>query len=194
MTDAPNARAERLRRVAEARLGWVRCAVEHVHHRHNTSALLRTCDAMGVHRVHLVGDERFRASVGPARGADRWLDLRPHRTAVEAVEALRRDGVRLVVADLADDALPPEAVPLDRPVCLWFGAEVLGVDPWVRSVADAVVTVPMHGFAQSLNVSVAAGMVLHTVATRARALGAAARLGADEVEALVAAWAARDAG
>lgn len=170
----------------------VRCAVEHVHHRHNASAILRTCDALGIHTVHVVGDERFRASQGPARGAERWLDLRAHRSTEEAVAALRAEGVALWVADLDPEARAPEAIPLDRPVCIWLGAEVLGVDPVARAAADGVVSLPMHGFAQSLNVSVAAAMILRTVAERSRSGGPAACFTPEAAARLVARWRAVD--
>lgn len=179
--------------VADARLAHVRCAAEHVRHRHNVSALLRTCDALGVHRVHLAGDVPFVASRGACLGADHWLDIAHHDTVEEAVARLRADGVALWVADLDERGVPPEAVPLDRPVCLWFGAEVLGVHPVARRAADGVVTLPMRGMAQSLNVSVAGALVLHTVAERTRAhLGDAARLPVADREALLAGWIARD--
>ena len=65
----------------------------------------------------------------------------------------------------------PEAIPVDRPVCLWFGAELVGVSDAARAAADGVVQLPMMGFAQSLNVSVAAALALRPVADAARRLG-----------------------
>lgn len=188
------ARHRRLAEVAAERLTWVRCAVECVHHRHNASAILRTCDATGVHTVHVVGDRHFQASQGPARGADRWLDLHRHATTAEALAALRADGVALYVADLSDDAVAPVDLPLDRPLCLWFGAEALGVSDEARAAADGVVTVPMRGFAQSLNVSVAAAISLHVVTEAVRRVhGDAAHLTEAQQRDLLEAWVARDA-
>ena len=180
-----------MRRVLEGRLGLVRCAVEAVYHRHNVSAILRSCDAFGVHHVHLVGGEGP-AGTGPARGAERWLALHGHPTTADALAAVREAGCDLWVADLADDAVPPEQVPLDRPVCLWFGAELLGVSPEARAAARGVVGIPMAGMAQSLNVSVAAAVALRPVADRARALGPGARLSDEAGSRTLAAWRARD--
>ena len=151
------------------RLATVACAIEAVHHRHNVSAILRTCDALGVHGVHLVEGRRFRPSKGATRGAERWLDLRRHPGPAEAVATLRDEGYAVYVADLAPDAHTPDTVPLDRPVALWFGAEHAGVSQEATEAADGVVMLPMHGFAQSLNVSVAAALILSQVAQRARA-------------------------
>lgn len=185
-------RVERMQQVLDERLGHVRCAIEAVYHRHNVSAILRTCDALGVHRVHLVAGERLRVSKGAARGAERWLSLRHHDGPTEAIEALRADGFRVFVADLEGDPRTPEELPLDRPICLWFGAELVGVSPEARAAADGVVTLPMRGMAQSLNVSVAAALALRPVAERARALGRSAFLTAPERAATLAEWLARD--
>ena len=181
-----------MREVLDQRLGYVRCAIEAVYHRHNVSAILRTCDALGVHHVHLVAAEWVNVSKGPARGAERWLALHHHPTAADAIAEIRAAGCRLLVADLAGDAVSPEEVPLDRPVCLWFGAELVGVSEEARAAADGVVALPMRGMAQSLNVSVAAALALRPVADRARQLGPAALLTPQEHARTLGAWQERD--
>jgi tRNA (guanosine-2'-O-)-methyltransferase len=180
-----------MREVLDRRLGHVRCAIETLHHRHNVSAVLRTCDALGIHHVHLAGAP-FTATTAASRGAERWLALHRHPSVEQAVAAIRADGFRLWVADLAEGAVAPEDVPLDRPVCVWLGAELEGVHGAVRAAADGVVTVPMHGFSQSLNVSVAGALTLRPIAERARALGEAALLPHDERATTLAAWLARE--
>jgi len=184
-------RLDRMRAVLEQRLVHVRCAIEAVHHRHNVSAILRTCDALGVHRVDLVSHERFKVSPGAARGAERWLDLKTHDDPTIAIQNIQADGYRVYVADLSDDAVEPRGVPLDRPACLWFGAEHAGVSEAATAAADGVVMLPMRGFAQSLNVSVAAALVLSQVADRARSLHDAL-LSEEERQATLHAWLARE--
>ncbi len=178
--------------VLAARLARVHCAVEAVHHRHNISAILRTCDALGIHHVHLVGTGRFKVSPGAARGAERWLQLHHHPDAAAAISHLRGQQIRIFVADLQGAPVPPEEVPVQSSVCLWFGAELVGVSDAAREAADGVVMLPMHGFAQSLNVSVAAALALRPVAERARALGSEALLPAATQAELLQAWVARD--
>ena len=90
--------------------------------------------------------------------------------------------------------MAPEAVPVDAPVCLWFGAELVGVSPVAREAADGVVQLPMYGFAQSLNVSVAAALVLRPVAEAARRLGPAAGLPEGERRRILSAWLTREHG
>ncbi|MCA9488440.1 MAG: RNA methyltransferase [Myxococcales bacterium] len=186
-------RLQRMRDVLEQRLQRVRCAVEAVYHRHNVSAILRTCDALGLHDVHLVGTRKLRVSPGPARGTERWLELHHHEDSADAIRALRAEGVAIWVADLVPGrSVPPEEVPVDRPICLWFGAELLGVSPEARAAADGVVHLPMHGMAQSLNVSVAAALALRPVSMAARALGPDVLLSPERRDSVLASWLARE--
>ena len=180
-----------MRNALDGRLGHVRCAIEAVYHRHNVSAILRTCDSLGLQHVHLV-QGHFEPAKGAARGAETWLDLHRERTVTQAIDNIRAAGFQIWVADLAEDAATPEQVPLDKPVCLWFGAELVGVSDEARAAADGVVTVPMWGLAQSLNVSVAAALTMRPVAERARALGKTALLADDEREHIWKKWMDRE--
>lgn len=168
-------RPRRLERILDAldqRMDGLEIVVEAVRRRHNVSAILRSADAFGVHRVHLVTGS-FKPSIGASRGSERWLDLQFHPTTTSCVQALRARGFRVWVADLSDSAIPPEQVPVDGPCALLFGSELAGVTPEAHAVADGVVTIPMYGFAESLNVSVAAALVLRTLGERRRTLAGA---------------------
>lgn len=175
-------RLERIQAALAQRLAHVSCAVQAVHHRHNMSAILRTCDALGIHRVDLV-EGHFKAVRGAARGAERWLDIHHHTSPADAVRALDDAGFSIWVADLDADAVTPEELPLEGPVCIWMGAELEGVDPVAHEAAAGVVRVPMRGLAQSLNVSVAAALTLRPVAERARSLHGDAALLSKEAQA-----------
>lgn len=176
--------------VAAHRLKRVAVAAESIHHRHNISAVLRSCDAFGIHEVHLV-ERTFVPGKGAARGAERWLDLHLHPDPVSAVRHLKAQGWQLWVADVHGEAVPPEDVPLDKPVCLWLGNELLGVGEHIRAEADGVVQIPMVGFTRSLNVSVAAGLLLYEITRRAHQAPDAHLTEAEQAE-LVARWKAQD--
>ncbi len=158
-------RLRRLLDVLDVRIGGLAVVAEAVNRRHNVSAILRSAEAFGVHEAHLVCNE-FRPVAGAAKGAQRWLDLAFHETTETCVGALRERDHALYVCHLTDDALTPEQVPVDRPVALLFGGELTGVSPVARSLCDGVVKLPMVGVTQSLNVSVAAGIILQIVARR----------------------------
>lgn len=184
-------RVSRITQTAENRLKQVSIAIEAVHHRHNISAILRTADSLGIATVHLITGN-FRAARGAARGAERWLTIHKHPSTLHAIAQIQAEGRDIYVADIAKEAFAPSAVPVDRPLCLWFGAEHAGVSPEAIAAAKGVVSLPMHGMAQSLNVSVAAALISSVVSERARARGPSALLSEKEATEQVARWLKRE--
>lgn len=164
------------------RLGSIVAVAECVRRRHNASAILRTCEAFGVHEVHLV-TAGFRPSPGAARGAERWVHRRRFETTTESLTELKARGYRIYVADLLENAHTPESVPVDQPIAMVFGSEVRGVSDEARALADGAVMIPMVGLTGSLNVSVSAAIILRALTERRRAL-----VGADLDEAARAAF------
>lgn len=163
---------ERVARVAaalEQRLGSVVAVCEALNRRHNVSAVLRSCEAFGIHEVHLVTPS-FRPAYGTARGAERWVVRHRFEHVADSFVALRARGFRVYAADLDAAAYTPETVPVDTPVAVVFGSEMLGVSAEARAACDGVIRVPMVGLTGSLNVSVSAAIILRALAERRRAL------------------------
>lgn len=158
-------RLARMLGVLDVRIGGLAVAAEAVNRRHNVSAVLRSAEAFGLHEAHLICNE-FRPVRNAAKGAQRWLEITRHDTTAECVAALQAQGHALYVCDLADDAISPEEVPVDRPLALLFGSELHGVSPVARAHADGVVRLSMVGVTQSLNVAVAAAIMLQIIARR----------------------------
>jgi tRNA (guanosine-2'-O-)-methyltransferase len=162
-------RSARVEAALARRLGSVVAVAESVRRRHNVSAILRSCEAFGVHEVHLI-TAGFTPAPGAARGAERWVLRRRFDTVADSVADLRGRGFRVVVADFSPDAFTPETVPVDRPLAIVFGSELRGVSAEARALADGAVMIPMLGLTQSLNVSVSAAILLRVVSERRRAL------------------------
>jgi tRNA (guanosine-2'-O-)-methyltransferase len=162
-------RVARMVEVLDRRLGSVVLVAEAVRRRHNVSAIIRTADALGLHEVHLITGS-FRPSPGAARGSERWIRIHRHATTAACLEQLQARGFRVYAADLHPQALSPEQVPVDGPVALLFGAELSGVSEDARALVDGYVILPMFGFVESLNVSVAAALITRAVADRRRAV------------------------
>ena len=142
--------------------------LEAVNRRHNSSAILRSAECFGCHEVHMVTG-RFKPAKGAARGSERWLELHRHQDLADCARALKQRGFSIYVADLSLDAMDPEQVPVDSPLAVVFGSELEGVSDEARSVADGLITVPMQGLTESLNVSVAAACILQRLTARRRA-------------------------
>lgn len=157
---ATEARSERLKSILTKRTGSVTVVFDHPRDPHNGSAVLRSCDAFGVQRVHVIcGQEQFAASRMVAKGSDRWVDIIHHESAEVATRFLRADGFRLLVTHPEGRLKPSDLCSLDK-VALILGNERDGVSPELSRLADDTVQVPMRGFVESLNVSVTAGILV----------------------------------
>jgi len=164
-------RWQRMEQVLAARLGHVRLVVENVHDPHNLSAVLRSAEALGVQHVHVVeAATGFSLSRRISRGAHKWLTVHRYRDFGECADELRDAGFRLYAAMLRPDAVPLETLPVIDPLALVLGNEHDGVSAAAVAACDGCFTIPMAGFVQSLNISVAAAVSLYSVTTRVRAL------------------------
>ncbi len=130
----------------------------------NVSAIMRTANGFGIQRVHAIDSAgKYKRSKRTTRGADKWVDRYRWETTEECFDQLRADGYLVVAADVGDDASPISELDLTGRCALVFGNELDGLSSTARSGADAVVTVPMEGFAESFNISVAAAIALYEV-------------------------------
>lgn len=154
-------RLQRLKSVLEKRQPDLTVIMENVHKPHNLAAVLRTCDAVGVPRVHAVSaDSRIRASVSAAQGTHRWVPVTTHARLADAIEAAHGQTMQIVAAHPATGAVDYREVDYTRPTAILLGAELDGVSEQALAAADHQVIIPMHGMATSLNVSVAAALML----------------------------------
>lgn len=132
-----------------------------VHKDHNISAIIRTCDAVGVARLNAVspGGE-FRRHHMVAGGSKRWVDVELHETVEEAYAALRLAGMRILAAHGAPGAVDFRRIDFTEPTAVVLGSELTGPTPYAIDNADTAISIPMHGLVESLNVSVAAAVIL----------------------------------
>jgi tRNA (guanosine-2'-O-)-methyltransferase len=153
-------RAARLRAVFTARLDAVTVVMDAPHDPHNGAAVVRSCDAFGVHRLHVVERiEQFLASNAVARGSERWVDVRTYPGVEGAVAALAASGHELIATHPEGDLLPHDLASVPRPA-LVLGNERTGIVEHLRAACRHSVRIPMRGFAESLNVSVTAAILL----------------------------------
>jgi tRNA (guanosine-2'-O-)-methyltransferase len=155
-----DARRDRLLEVVHRRLGSVAVVFDAPHDPHNGAAVVRSCEAFGVHAVHVVESrEEFLLATTVARSAEKWVDMRLHKKGASAIEALVRDGFELVAAR-ADGSLVPEDLKHIPRLALVLGNERDGISEELLAACTRSVRVPMRGFVESLNVSVTAAILL----------------------------------
>jgi tRNA (guanosine-2'-O-)-methyltransferase len=154
------ARARRLQEGIERRVGSVTLVLDAPHDPHNGAAILRSADAFGLPEIHVVPrDETFRVGRTVARGAERWVDVIVHPTPEEAIERLRARAFTLVGTHPSGELVPSDLAHIPR-VALLFGNEHAGLRESLAQACDRTVRIPMRGFVESLNVSVAAAVLL----------------------------------
>lgn len=130
----------------------------------NVSAIMRSAEAFGIQTMHAVDTSNaFKRSRRTTRGADKWIDRYRWEDPLSCLASLGGDGYQIFLADASPDAVPLEDADLTGRVALVFGNERDGVSAVTRSSVDGSVRIPMDGFVESLNVSVAASIVLHDV-------------------------------
>jgi len=154
------ARRRRLWEVIERRLDGVTLLMDAPHDPHNGSAILRSCEAFGVQTVHVVERiEPFLAARRIAKGTEHWVDVVGHPSVDHALSELRNDGYLLVASHPAGELEPSELAALPR-LALILGNEHDGICRALEQAAERSVRIPMRGFVESLNVSVAAAILL----------------------------------
>lgn len=155
-------RFRKLERVLARRQPDLTVLAADVHKPHNVSAIVRTSDAVGIHRVHAVspGGE-FRYHRMASGGSRHWVRLTLHPSVDAAVEQLRDDGWRLVAAHPQEDARDFRDVDYTKKTAVVLGSELEGLDAIALDAADDIITIPMRGMVGSLNVSVAAALILY---------------------------------
>lgn len=175
-------RFARFKTVLDSRQPDLTVLVEDVHKPHNVSALLRTCDAVGIPVLHAVSPRgEFHRHHMVSGGARKWVRTEPHADLPSAVAHLRDAGFRILAADLDAQALDYRGWDYTQPTALLLGSELAGVTPTAARLADERICVPMHGLAESLNVSVAAAVILYEAMRQREAAGAYARRRLDEL-------------
>lgn len=163
-------RLERFEKVLDTRTRYITVALEDVFQLHNASAVIRSCDVFGLQEAHLI-EARFgrRLDKNIAMGAQRWVDVHRHGSTGACVAALRQRGYRIVATSPHPGSLTPEECPLDQPLALFLGTEKEGLSPELLAAADETIHIPMVGFTESLNISVAAAILLYRLTARLRA-------------------------
>ena len=132
-----------------------------VHKGQNLSAIVRTCDAVGIMDVHSALDEAtFRAHTGTTMGTHKWVETHVYRDVTEPLKSLTAQGFQIIAADTAGDSWDYRAVDYSRPTALLLGAEKYGISDVAAPYIDQRISVPMLGMVESFNVSVACAIIL----------------------------------
>lgn len=183
-------RLARMRDIVRSRMKGLTVVLEDLYDSGNRSAVYRTAEGHGIRDVHVIRPERARKphARDVSRGSEKWLEIKEYESTTECMQQLRDGGFQVIAADL-DSARPISTYTFQRPTALVFGNERDGITDEMRSLADGSFLIPMRGFIQSYNISVAAAIaVAHAREGRERALGCRTDLGFVESQELLASY------
>lgn len=165
------ARQAKFRQVINHKQVGVSVILEDVLDSHNIAAVMRSCDAVGIHHLHIIHNDDLRyCKIARSHPTDhkkasgntaKWLQLHYHKDTKSCLEQVKAAGVNIWATHLSAEAHSLYEVDLTTPVALLFGNEREGVSPLALSMCDGVFTIPMVGMSQSLNISVACAVSLY---------------------------------
>lgn len=149
---------------------------ESVHKPHNLSAILRSCDAVGIGRVHAVNPTGGVPTYNEtSASAEKWVSVVVHPDLHTALRLMRGENMQVLAAHLSSEAVDYRDVDYTQPTCILMGNEKHGVSTEAARFADHHIIIPMLGMVQSLNVSVATAVVLFEAQRQRRNAGKYAR-------------------
>ncbi len=153
------------------RTRYATIVLEDLYQPHNASAVMRTCDCFGIQDVHII-EKRNKWITTPdiERGSSKWININRYNTpdqnnTLACLKSLKSKGYKCV-ATTPHTELTIDSLPLDAPVALIFGNEGRGVSQEVLDNVDYKIKIPMYGFTESFNISVAAAICMNTLRQR----------------------------
>lgn len=154
-------RYARIRQFLSLRQPSLTLCLEQLHKPHNVSAIVRSCDAVGVHEVHAVWDNKPQFRKSTAMGSENWVYTKEHACIEDAVSHLKLQNMQVLVTNLSDNAVDFREIDYTQPTAIILGQEKHGATHEAIAAADHDINIPMVGMVQSLNVSVAAALILY---------------------------------
>lgn len=146
--------------------------LENIYDRGNVSAAMRSCEAFGFLQMYLVDQPgaKFKAANRVTKGADKWLDVNAFSSAGAAVDDLHARGYQVWATDLdTQDSI--DTLDWSKPIAIVLGNEKDGVSEDMRARVDGRFRIPMLGFSQSFNISVAAALIFYRAHLESRGRG-----------------------
>ncbi|MEJ7736587.1 MAG: RNA methyltransferase [Chitinophagaceae bacterium] len=157
-------RKDRILAVLNKRQPDMTVVLENVFDPHNISAVMRTCDAIGIQEIYVLNTKIPRHRKWGSKSsssAHKWLTVHQFSDARECFEVVRKNYSRILTTHLSSDAVPLYNLNFTTSVAVVFGNEKEGVSEEIRAMADGNFIIPQVGMIRSLNISVACAITLY---------------------------------
>lgn len=181
------------RKVLRDRTRHFTVVLEDIYQQHNASAVVRSCDIFGVQDLHVIENKYVnKVSRHVAKGSQKWLTFHRYREASENTEncltALRDQGYQIIATTPHNNSCLLQDFDITKKSAFVFGVEKEGVSEEIMEQADGYLKIPMVGFTESLNISVAAAIILQNLTERLRKSEVLWKLTSTEKELLYFEW------
>lgn len=165
-----------IERVLALRTRHITVVLEDIYQSQNLSAVIRTCECLGVQDVHIIeNSSAYAVNRRVLKGAHKWVTVSRHRggedNTLACYDALREKNYRIVTVSPEGSGTPVDQLALSSRTALVFGNELHGVSTKARACCDEQVRIPMYGFTESLNISVSVALCVFTLINKIRAGG-----------------------
>lgn len=167
-------RQEKLLNVLRKRQNDLTIVMENVHDPHNISAVMRTCDAVGIQDIYILNTKIPRHKKFGAKSsssAAKWLTIHQYENVEECFSSLRSRYSTILTTHLSTDAVGLYDIDFTKSIALVFGNEHAGVTDEARALADGNFIIPQMGIIQSLNISVACAVSIYEACRQKKAAG-----------------------
>lgn len=191
----PN-KQELFEKVIEYRTRHLTVVLEDLYQPHNASAVLRSCDCLGIQDVHIIENSNtYEVNREVAMGASKWLNLIKYNeqsnNTIAAIHQLKDQGYKIVATTPHKNGYTLKNIPVKDKIALFYGTELKGLTNDVIDNADIYLRIPMYGFTESYNISVSAALSLYTLSERLHESDVNWRLHEDEKIEILIAWCKR---
>jgi tRNA (guanosine-2'-O-)-methyltransferase len=182
-----------LQKVLENRTRHITIVVEDLYQTQNISAVMRSCECMGIQDIHVVeGENDFQIHKAITMGADKWLTIKHYQKdnnpMTTCINELKVKGYDIVATLPDNNSCFLEELPLIKPLAFLFGTELTGLSKEAVAAADKTVTIPMYGFANSFNISNSVAIIANHCIDKLRKSTIQWQLSEDEKEELLYDW------
>ena len=161
-------RLTRFDKVVNERTKHFVAVVEDIYNERNASAVIRTCDCFGIQEINIIENyNKYTISKNIAKGAENWLDINLYENKVnntqQCLTQLKNRGYQIVCTSPSNNAIELSEFDISKKSAIVFGGEKNGLTKTALKNADVLIKIPMIGFSQSLNISVAAAIVFYQI-------------------------------
>jgi len=167
--------------------------LEDIFQQHNSSAVIRSCDVFGIQDIHII-ENKYHSKVSRhvAKGSQKWLNLINYKedknNTKDCLTRLKNEGYQIIATSPHNNTCTLHDLDISKKSAFIFGVEKSGVSEEVLINSDEILTIPMVGFTESLNISVAAAIILENLTNKLRNSNYPWRLSEKEQEILYANW------